>query len=207
MPENHQYMFVWSKKEKKRREWEGKEGKGTGREREEREGRVRREEERGGEETGWKELRKVGKQEKRNIQDRFKWPLKTISSSKLHVIIPKLSMTDGKTWWLLPDTAFSSKESCPFYSLIHHGWANIFPYISPSHLAVFRSLRKCLYHISPYLFSSFIWKQRHISTLIIKVTNIKLMLAINRQSNGDDKLLSRKNKSLLDTILYPHPRM
>lgn len=117
---------------KKRREGNGKGGKGKegcgrrgkgdrrgkgGKRRESEE----REEERGGEDAGWKGLRKVGRQEKRNIQDRFKWPLKTISSSKLHVIIPKLSMTDGETWWLLPDTAFSSKESCLFYSLIHHG--------------------------------------------------------------------------------------
>lgn len=142
--------------------------------RKERKGR----EERGGEGTRWKGRRKIGKEEK-NVQDTFKWPLQT-ASSRLHLTGAHTSYD----WWqdlvASPWYFFLLKELCPFYSLIYHSWANIFPYISLSHLGVVvRKLRKCLYPIFPLLSLVPFGNTEIFQQWSYWVINIKLMLTIN----------------------------
>ena len=94
MPGNHQYMFALKKEGEKERRKKGR--------KEEREGGDEggsKEEKEGGEEGGRKEERngstEGGRERKRrNVQDRFKWSMKTASSSRLLLTVPKLS----KAW-------------------------------------------------------------------------------------------------------------
>lgn len=78
-------VYVCFRKRKERR----KEGEKEGRKRER-----GREEEEEGRKRGMEAQKEEGR-ERRNVQDRFKWSMKTIISSRLLLTVPKLA----KAWW------------------------------------------------------------------------------------------------------------